>query len=109
MYSCETSFILVSIVIEQQLQLAGIYHLLLSNITTVVDTCLLAKFEGGLNLFHEADDDAVIWLECKRLQHSQYNKCPACAVCTAVIFVTSSCIYSDPEIYLPFLYVLCSV
>jgi len=61
MYSCETSFILVSIVIEQQLQLAGIYHLLLSNITTAVDTCLLAKFEGGLNVLHEADDDAVIY------------------------------------------------
>ena len=24
---------------------------------------LLTKFEGGLNLLHEADDDAVIWLE----------------------------------------------
>jgi len=110
MYSCETSFILVSIVIEQQLQLAGIYHLLLSNITTVVDTCLLAKFEGGLNVLHEADDDAVIWLESKRLQHSQYNKCPPCAaICTAVIFVSSSCTYSDPAILLPFLYVLRSV
>jgi len=29
----------------------------------VVDTCPLAEFEGGLNLFHEVDDDAVIWLE----------------------------------------------
>jgi len=30
----------------------------------VVDTCPLIKFEGGLNLLHEADDDAaVIWLE----------------------------------------------
>jgi len=26
----------------------------------IVDTC---PFEGGLNLLHEADDDAVIWLE----------------------------------------------
>jgi len=25
--------------------------------------CPLTKFEGGLNLLHEADDDAVIWLE----------------------------------------------
>ena len=29
----------------------------------VVDTCPLAKFEGGLNPVHEADDDAVVWLE----------------------------------------------
>ena len=29
----------------------------------IVDTCPLSKFEGGLNLLHEADDDAVIWLE----------------------------------------------
>jgi len=25
--------------------------------------CPLTKFEGGLNLLHEVDDDAVIWLE----------------------------------------------
>ena len=29
----------------------------------IVDACPLTKFEGGLNLLHEADDDAVIWLE----------------------------------------------
>jgi len=29
----------------------------------IVDTCPLAKFEGGLNLLHIVDDDAVIWLE----------------------------------------------
>ena len=29
----------------------------------IVDMCPLTKFEGGLNLLHEADDDAVIWLE----------------------------------------------
>jgi len=29
----------------------------------IVDTCPLTKFEGGLNLLHKADDDAVIWLE----------------------------------------------
>ena len=29
----------------------------------IVDTCLLTKFEGGLNLLPEADDDTVIWLE----------------------------------------------
>jgi len=29
----------------------------------IVDTCPLTKFEGGLNLLHEADDNAVIWLE----------------------------------------------
>jgi len=29
----------------------------------IVDTCPLTEFEGGLNQLHEADDDAVIWLE----------------------------------------------
>ena len=29
----------------------------------IVDTFPLTQFEGGLNLLHEADDDAVIWLE----------------------------------------------
>jgi len=29
----------------------------------IVDTCPLRELEGGLNLLHEADDDAVIWLE----------------------------------------------
>jgi len=29
----------------------------------IVDICPLTEFEGGLNLLHEADDDAVIWLE----------------------------------------------
>jgi len=29
----------------------------------IVDTCPLTKFEGGLNLLREVDDDAVIWLE----------------------------------------------
>jgi len=29
----------------------------------IVDTCPLTEFEGGLNLPHEANDDAVIWLE----------------------------------------------
>jgi len=29
----------------------------------IVDTCPLTKFEGGLNLLHEADDDIVIWQE----------------------------------------------
>jgi len=29
----------------------------------IVDTCPLTQFEGGLNLLHEADDDAVMWLE----------------------------------------------
>jgi len=28
-----------------------------------VYTCPLTKSEGGLNLLHEADDDAVTWLE----------------------------------------------
>jgi len=29
----------------------------------IVNTCTLTKFEGGLNLVHEANDDAVVWLE----------------------------------------------
>ena len=29
----------------------------------IVDTCPLTKFEGRLNLLHEANDDAVVWLE----------------------------------------------
>jgi len=29
----------------------------------IVDVCSLTKFDGRLNLLHEADDDAVIWLE----------------------------------------------
>ena len=29
----------------------------------IVDTCPLTKFEGWLNLLHEADDNAVICLE----------------------------------------------
>jgi len=29
----------------------------------IVDMCQLTKFEGGLNLLHEADDDAVLQLE----------------------------------------------
>ena len=28
-----------------------------------VCVCPLTQFEGGLNLLHEVDDDAVIWLE----------------------------------------------
>jgi len=28
-----------------------------------VKTCPLTKFEGGLNLLQEVDDNAVIWLE----------------------------------------------
>ena len=30
---------------------------------SLVDTCTLTKFEGGLDLLHKAEDDAVIWLE----------------------------------------------
>jgi len=29
----------------------------------IVNTCPLTQSEGGLNLLHEADDDAVMWLE----------------------------------------------
>jgi len=31
----------------------------------IVDMCPLTKSEDGLNLFHKADDDAIIWLESK--------------------------------------------
>jgi len=34
-------------------------------IKNVVDTCPLTNFEGGLNLLHETNDDAVIWLESR--------------------------------------------
>ena len=30
----------------------------------IVDPCQLTSFEGGLNLLHKVDDDAVIGLEC---------------------------------------------
>ena len=33
------------------------------SVNHVVDTCLLTKLEGGLNLLHEADDNAVVRLE----------------------------------------------
>ena len=40
----------------------------------IVDTCPLTKFEYGPSLLHEADDDAVIWLEYKQqLQHLRNN------------------------------------
>ena len=32
-------------------------------INHIVDMCPLTKFEGGLNLLHKVDDDAVTWLE----------------------------------------------
>jgi len=31
----------------------------------IVDISPLTKFEGGVNLLHEADDDAVTWMEPK--------------------------------------------
>jgi len=34
-----------------------------SPVNHIVEKCPLTKFEGGLNLLHEADNDAVIWLE----------------------------------------------
>ena len=38
----------------------------------IVDTCPLTKFEGGLNLLHEVDDDTIIngW-KPQQLQHSR--------------------------------------
>jgi len=32
------------------------------SVVNIVDTCPLTTSAGGLNLLHEADDDAVIWL-----------------------------------------------
>jgi len=29
----------------------------------IVNMCPLTQFEGGLNLLHEVDDEAVVWLE----------------------------------------------
>jgi len=42
----------------------------------VVDTCPLTQFEGGgLNLLHEADDDAESYgWNLQRLQHSRNNR-----------------------------------
>jgi len=37
-------------------------------VNRIVDTCPLTKFEGGVNVLHEADDDAVIWQGCKLLR-----------------------------------------
>ena len=34
-----------------------------AHIVTTLLTCPLTKFDGGLNLLHEANGDAVIWLE----------------------------------------------
>jgi len=39
----------------------------------VDDTCPLTKFEGELNLLHEADDHAVYVWNPQRLRHSRYN------------------------------------
>jgi len=35
----------------------------IETMNNIVDTCSITKFEDALNLLHEADDDAVIWLE----------------------------------------------
>ena len=57
----------------------------------IIDTCPLTKFEGGLNLLHEADDDAVIWLEstayCYKysvISLSVALKCFVCATCLGI-------------------------
>ena len=37
----------------------------------IVDTCPLTKFEGGLNLLHEADDNmAGIYSDCSTCEHT---------------------------------------
>jgi len=40
----------------------------------IVDTCPLPKFEGGLNLPQEADDDAVTWLESAATAAVQHSR-----------------------------------
>ena len=39
------------------------YNPLHKAVYRIVETCPLTKFEGGLNLLHEVDDDTVTWLE----------------------------------------------
>ena len=40
----------------------------------IVNMCQLTKFEGGLNLLHEVDDDAVIWRESTATAaHAKWN------------------------------------
>jgi len=45
----------------------------LTHSVTMDDHMSTRAQEGGLNLLHEADDDAVIWLESRPLQHSRNN------------------------------------
>ena len=48
-----------------------------------VDTCPLTQFVGGLNLLHEADDDADMWLESAAtaaLAKQQQTRGPATSV-----------------------------
>ena len=44
----------------------------------IVDAYPLTKFEGGLNLLHEADDDAGIYSDCSTREINVHRS--ACAV-----------------------------
>ena len=51
----------------------------------IVDACPLTKFEGGLNLLHEADDDAVIhvagiYSDCSTREMNEQHVADAVAV-----------------------------
>jgi len=51
----------------------------------IVDTCPLTKFECGLNLLHEADDDAVIWLKSTATA-ALTNKSYLCDLCISLFW-----------------------
>ena len=46
-----------------------------------VDTCPLTKFEGGMNLLHEADDDAVFSDACSVLYFTFSTIAKLCLQC----------------------------
>ena len=62
----------------------------------IVDRCPLTKFEGGLNLHHEADDYAVIWLEST-----------ATAVLLCSFAVLGPTVDHTKDVLSPFISVLC--
>jgi len=59
----------------------------------VVDTCPLTKFESGLNLLHEADDDAVILLDCWNL----YSECSTREIIMGLFTAVSEGVDRDGE------------
>jgi len=57
----------------------------------IVDSCPLTKFEGGLNLLHEADDDAVIiagiysYCKTRGINNCCYYICWLCVSCACLL------------------------